>query len=137
MSEKEKIKARFPVDIDTALRRLSNDENVECLFEQNGVSHVATLPRGGLVAMLLEAAEHDAIEESGFVGQRSNFGMNLPMKHRVYGYGILYIGTKPEERVPDDVITAREEKLAEKLTHDLVAEWAAKQNFGQQNNTVQ
>jgi hypothetical protein len=87
--------------------------------------------------MLLEAAEHDAIEESGLVAQRSNLGLHLPMKHRIYGYGILYIGTKPEERVPDDVITAREKELAEKLVHDLAAEWAAKQNFGQNNNTVQ
>lgn len=132
------MEAKFPLTLEEALKRMVDSDPVEVMFQMKDVTLPATQPREHIVAILKAAAEHNFIEESGYFGQRMNYGIHVPGKHPVYGYGWLFVATKPECRVPDEVIQEREQERAEALAADAAVTFAQAQKIGQhpQNKEV-
>jgi hypothetical protein len=105
--------ARFPISLQEALKRLSDKLNIECLLQQETRTQVFKMDRTHVVALL--EREATKIEESGYFGQRMNMGIHLPVNHRELGEGWLFIETRPEAKVDDEVIRAREKEKAKEL----------------------
>lgn len=104
---------KFHVSLDEALSRLTHNLVVEAMFQQDGITHMYRMPREHAVLVLENC--HDVIEESGYFGQRLNMGLHVPLMHRVHGAGWMFIQTRPECRVPDNVIHEREKQKAIEL----------------------
>ena len=108
-----KIYTKYPVSLDEALKRLSDKLNLECMFQQDERTQIYKIPRPDVVALLEHNSEQ--IEESGYFGQRINMGLHIPIVHRTLGPGWLFVETRAEARIPDELIEEREKQKAAEL----------------------
>lgn len=99
--------ARFPLTLEEAAQRLSDKLVIELMFQPDTgtVSKMYQADRAE-VEFLMNATP--LIEEAGVVGQRINMGIMMFVRHPKLGPGWMFAETKPEARVPDDIIFQRD-----------------------------
>jgi hypothetical protein len=124
----------FTVSYDEALRRLVDTEGLlECWFEIEDVTQIVKVPRERLLAELEKAGKTNAIEESGFVAQRQDMGLHIRIKDNQRGLeGWLFLPTKPECRMTDEQLLARENDQAQKRLAELQERARAEKQYAEQ-----
>ncbi|HSZ58492.1 MAG TPA: hypothetical protein VK797_22690 [Tepidisphaeraceae bacterium] len=98
---------KYPIPLDEALRRLADGDPVECMFQPH-VGNVNEIRRCTRQLAIRTLSRWRWIEESGPEAQAMDFGIHVTGYFEVFGAGLLFFKTKPERRVSEARLRARE-----------------------------
>lgn len=107
--------ARFPIARDEAMTRMTDKlVGIELMFQPD-LGAVSKMYRAARAEVEELIARSPLIEEAGLVGQRINMGIMFWITHPRLGPGWMFVETRPEARIPDDVVLERDREYAAKV----------------------